>query len=386
MKKLTSSASSAIRPVVGSAAGPAQLYIASLSTPKSRQTAVDALIRIVRLLKAHDWRTFPWHRLEARETTLIRAALMRHFAASTARLDLAILKGVLKQAFRLELMSAETYTRAVMLPPIKGRSAPAGRMLSEEEIKTLSTYTSSIAAPWGPMVAALFAVGLGGGLRREELAVLRADALSDDGVHLLVAGKGGRQRVQALPVWVGQSITRWLAIRRTLGLRSDTMFVQRAGGFTPRGTLADRPLDPMGIWRIVIEIRDKAGLTRFTTHDLRRTFASRMFDRTDIANVQRLMGHANVTTTVRYDRRPEKAAETAVAGLEGWGFGGLSPKSVYVRRGKPVDPAWARRQIEALVRRKVPMGDIGRALKRIGVVRLDGRPIYAADVEILRGI
>jgi integrase len=63
-------------------------------------------------------------------------------------------------------------------------------------------------------------------------------------------------------------------------------------------------------------LRKRAGQARLseelTPHDLRRSFASELFRRkTPTSTVQRMMGHANPATTVRYDRSGEEAEREA---------------------------------------------------------------------------
>ncbi|MTH94899.1 tyrosine-type recombinase/integrase, partial [Roseibium sp. RKSG952] len=70
------------------------------------------------------------------------------------------------------------------------------------------------------------------------------------------------------------------------------------------GDVTEDRLQPEGIYSILKRWEKLAGLKGFAPHDLRRTFASAMFDTgADIVTVKDAMGHASVTTTAAYDRR-----------------------------------------------------------------------------------
>ena len=60
-----------------------------------------------------------------------------------------------------------------------------------------------------------------------------------------------------------------------------------------------------------------AGLTHFTFHDLRHTFASRLvMAGVDLPTVKELLGHKNISMTIRYAHLSSDHKQAAVKKLE----------------------------------------------------------------------
>ena len=120
--------------------GAYESYLASRDSERAAQTMQEGLARIGRLL-GRDAPAVPWHRMTYAETSAIRAALLRaNYSLDTVRVTLCALRGVLRQANRLGLMSGNDLENAINLPRIHGTRLPAGRDLSDEEIAKLHAY------------------------------------------------------------------------------------------------------------------------------------------------------------------------------------------------------------------------------------------------------
>lgn len=288
---------------------PALVYIASLESAASRVTMAHALDTIAGI--AHpgaDLRSMPWAALRYQHTQAIRAQLAEMYDYQTANKMLSALRQTLKRAWRLGQMSADDYMSAADVANIKGDKAPqaAGRALSLGELMALVASCNDGTAA-GARDAAILAVAYSCGLRRAELVNLDMTHFVD-GV-LTVHGK--RNKVRTVPIENGAraALDDWLAVR---GDEPGPLFWPVRKG----GALVNRRMTTQAIYYIMAERAQAANVADFSPHDLRRTFAGDLLDAgADISTVQKLMGHANVTTTAGYDRRGERAKKDAAKRL-----------------------------------------------------------------------
>lgn len=142
---------------------------------------------------------------------------------------------------------------------------------------------------------ALLEVLYGAGLRVSELRNLqRPDLFLEEGL-LRVRGKGARERVVPVGERATDAVRRYL---RVLWPELDRGESQGAVFLNQHG----RPLSRMGVWTIVRRHVDSAGIEkRVTPHTLRHSFATHLLEGgADLAVVQELLGHADISTTQIY--------------------------------------------------------------------------------------
>lgn len=285
------------------------VYLASLSTAKGRRAQRCALDTIARELGALDADHVPWHLLRYQHTNAIRAKLIARYAHTTANRHLAALRGVLREASRLGLMSAEDCTRACDLKPARGERPPAGRALAEDErAAMLAACDRSTVA--GVRDAAIVSVLYGAGLRREELVRLDLEDLgTTEDFELRVRGKGAKVRMVPAPS-AREAVEEWKALRR--GGACPALFLP----IDRWGRQAARRMTDQAVYVIHGRLAARAGVEASSPHNWRHTAITELLDRTpDVASVQKFAGHALLSTTLGYDRRGQRAVRTAAAQL-----------------------------------------------------------------------
>lgn len=282
---------------------PALVYLASLA-PGSRRTMRQALDTVALLLgMALDAITCPWHLLRFQHTSAVRSKLAELFASSTANKILAAVRGVLRQAFQLGLVSAEDHARAAAVGAVRGCRLPRGRGLGQGELRALF-LGCDVTKAGGARDAALLAVLYAGGLRRSEAVALDLDHHKDG--QIVVRGKGNKERLTFLTSGASRALAVWLGHR---GQHTGPLFLPVTKG----GVIEHRRMSDQAVLDAVRRIARRAGVQQFSPHDLRRSFVSDLLDAgADISTVQQLAGHAQVTTTARYDRRGEATKKKAV--------------------------------------------------------------------------
>jgi site-specific recombinase XerD len=139
---------------------------------------------------------------------------------------------------------------------------------------------------------AMFMLMLRCGLRVQEVADLTVDAVDYQRKQIFVSqGKGSKDRVVYLSEDARSALLGYLAKRSTRGKR--LFLVQK-------GTMKGQPLSVRGIQKRMESYARKSKLN-VSCHRLRHTMATQLLNAdADLATIQDLLGHGQITTTQRY--------------------------------------------------------------------------------------
>jgi site-specific recombinase XerD len=132
------------------------------------------------------------------------------------------------------------------------------------------------------------------GLRSREAIELRLSDYHPDEALARVRGKGDKERTVPLPGEVLHFVGAYLELERPANA-ADTLFVSLKG--KQRG----EPMTPAGLRSLFRHHRRSSGIAKANPHRFRHTFGSELAAAgISLAALMRLMGHADIHTTMRY--------------------------------------------------------------------------------------
>ena len=255
-----------------------------------------------------DIHAFPFHLLRADLIDPLFQRLGETYGARSLNRMMSSVRGVLKAAWRMNLIDTEDYQRIEIESESVSKLPPAGRVLEIEEIEKLAAAAMELPEPQRYRDLALLTCMYAGGCRREEVSALQIDFYDIRNGQLRVVGKGDKHRFTYIASQWRPFLEPWWHRRKdAVDDVADPLFVRYTR------SSSGMPLGKAGVNHVVADLVKRAKIKPCSPHDLRRSFATHLLDAgADLLMVQKLMGHASVDTTKIYDRRDEKTKAVAV--------------------------------------------------------------------------
>jgi len=284
---------------------PAAVYLAKLGK-RSRRVQMDALNVIADILSpGATYLEIPWHGIEYQHAQAVRSVLKERYSAASANRILSALRETIHQAWLLEQTTSDNYMRVKEIENVRGSTIPAGRAITSGEKTALINACIADQSPAGYRDAAIIALMVTVGPRRSEVVGLDLGDYDPETGRLKILGKGNKERATYLANGTLAAMADWMQVR---GSEPGPLFIP----IDRHGNMTMRRLSNQAIYNMLNKRIEEAAIKDFSPHDLRRTFISDALEAgADIATVAKMVGHASVTTTARYDRRPEKAKQKA---------------------------------------------------------------------------
>lgn len=278
---------------------PALAYLASLSSKRSEKTMGSLLNIIAKLIGYKDLYDCEWGKLRRHHVQGILKILSdSDRAPATVNTYLAALKGVALEAWAMKQIDTENFQHIKQVKPVRGSRLPRGRSLSRFEISKILQTCEMDNTGKGVRDSAILAVMLGCGLRRSEVVALDHKDIMWQEQAIRVLGKGNKERLAFMPDGTINRLQ--ILVEEVRGEMPGPLFtrIRRFDDIT-----LERMTD-QAIYHILNSRREESGIAKFSPHDLRRTFATTMLENgEDIITVKDAMGHANIITTQKYDKR-----------------------------------------------------------------------------------
>jgi integrase/recombinase XerD len=284
---------------------PIDQYKLRLGSKASNRTVDTRLRECARIWGCANRSEIIWEKLtKAHVLGLVKTLEHEGKKISTIKNTLSCLKGVIKEAYDLDLIVSENFHKIISVRPPRGSNEDTGRSLDLSEISVLFGNLKKLDTVAGARDNAIINLLITTGLRRTEITKIRLEDYNVQQSKILIKGKGNKERIVGLNSMSIEAINIWLTDYR--GRDEGFVFnrIRKCGGINFGKNISDQ-----AIYNIVKMRCGECGIENISTHDLRRTFATQMIKSgTDIIHVMKMMGHSNMDTTKRYDKSGDNEA------------------------------------------------------------------------------
>lgn len=281
-------------------------FVAPLA-PKSRETIHYALCRVAEGLGINsldaDIETLPWHQVTADVFSDLMLSWRGQLEAPTIRLYMYALRGITRACYVSGLMPAHQFMLIKEVKFPRGRNRVGrGRSVERDYVDAIFENCRNDERIQGLRDAALFAVIFGTGMRRGEAASIDDEAINLDQAEIQVRVKGNNWDTKHIQAWAITHIHEWRQVRRSEGLHNGPFFTR----VLKSGKITSTRLTGRGILYLLEERSKMTGLPfLIRPHDGRRTLGTNMIEEHGELVAQRVLGHADLSTTRIYDKRSD---------------------------------------------------------------------------------
>ncbi|QJC27194.1 tyrosine recombinase XerD [Anaplasma platys] len=196
-----------------------------------------------------------------------------------------------------------------------GRSLP--QSISESDIERLSAVAQQDGTGEGKRITAMVNILYSSGIRVSELVSLKfheVDAMlrarDGDVGHIVIRGKGGRERLVLFSDIAMDSICDYLAVRKCFIARGRT----ESRWLFP-GSRYDSHISRQRVGQLLKLLAQNAGVDRdkISPHKFRHSFATHLLNNgSNIVFIQKMLGHVNLSTTQIYTHVAREKLKEAI--------------------------------------------------------------------------
>lgn len=252
---------------------------------------------------------FPWHQIDADTAATFYRGVTAHYQhVNSSHSRITMLRVIIGTCYRARLISASRRDEVLDELPTtsKGISKMPKVRLSESQLVSLMSECSKGERNEAALISSIVALFSTTGIRISELVALDLSDWDQVSQTLrLRMTKNGREHVVPVVTGMTEYLDYWVGLR---GPDEGPLFTHIG-----KPTLARLSTEDV---RKLLEKRVvAAGIIRMKPHDFRRTVASQLLRKYDIALVSRLLNHTTIAATLVYDLASDEEQRAAVTGL-----------------------------------------------------------------------